>query len=179
MPELETTLETNNQAASNETASNEAASNVNIDENERQFWEALSKTLEEKYNDHKAFRVFLLESLFNDKTWTDEIGLLDEWARKFTVETWNELRQSMGLPPKSLDHDDILIDRDDLSIYIYNEYEGMHIDMVESTKWHDLFMEFLVKIGAATRKAVNAKQAIRLLDKVVALFEEVEHCKKL
>jgi len=171
MPELETTLETSNQTANN----------ANIYENERRFWAVLSKNLMEKYADHKAFRVFLMEALLDDKTWNlNETCPLDEWAKKFTVETWNELRQTMGLPPKSPpSHDKIFVDPDDLYIYIYNEYEDMHIDIAESTKWHDLFMEFLVKVGSATGKVVNAKQAIRLLDKVIALLEEVEHCKKL
>jgi len=132
-----------------------------------------------KYSDHDAFKLFLLERAVNDnKVWILEHNdPLSEWAEL--------LARKEGL-------------NKDVHVYVGSdddEYEGVYKgDFVGVTLttgpvsaevrhtefqiyamlWHKLFMESLGYLSK-----VDGKQAARILDKVLALIEEIKKCKEV
>jgi len=136
-----------------------------------------------KYNDHDAFRLFLLESVVNDKVWIlEHSDPLNDWVR--------QLAAQVGLPSNMVayvalyDEDDGSISKGNLcvdsktGIVEENPVTGIEEDVyvpeifVRGMFWHRLFVESLEKLSK-----VDGKQAARILDKVLALIEEIKKCK--
>jgi len=129
-----------------------------------------------KYSDHDAFRLFLLESVVNDKVWVlEHDNPLCEWAAQLARE--EGLNKDVHVYACSYDDEEEGVAKGDfigvtVSTGTIEEIEAHTEFQIYAMLWHRLFMESLWHLSK-----VDGKQAVRILDKVLALTEEIKKCK--
>jgi hypothetical protein len=136
----------------------------------------LNKLVNE-YSDHDAFRLFLLESVVSDKVWILEHNApLREWAEQLARK--EGLSKDVHVYVCSIDSEDENIAKGDFigitvtAGPIEEKVEHMEFQIL-AMLWHRLFVESLQHLSK-----VNGQQAACILDKVLALVEEIKKCKE-
>jgi len=137
------------------------------------------QTIKNKYHDYRNFREFLIQAVLDHKKWNlSEDTPLDEWAREFMAE--------LGYNPR-----DWYVDWD--SCYLYAVYGEDDIYIGESgddcdveypigcALWHiclfRAFDEITDDVYDEEKWVVTAEQALRILNKIIPLMEEIKKCK--
>jgi hypothetical protein len=130
---------------------------------EEKMWE----TLEKKYYDYNSFRDYLIKSMMENKSWKlTKSNPLNDWAVELVKETCHNFKYS-----------DAYVDYGEVDLVI--EYEGCGCceDKILAHLWHECFLKSLNELGEYTANKISAKQAYKILEKVIELMKEIENQK--
>jgi len=139
------------------------------------------KEIESKYSNPELFRNFLYREKDKKRIWNLEYETpLDMWARELVD---NIYPHYVGVYVKWVDDYDKGIFVGDLaaiSLTVESIRGAKHIDdkvcnkfVIRGSFWHFLFIKSLEHFSV-----IDADQALRILDKVLVLTEEINKCKE-
>jgi len=123
--------------------------------------EFFTKLYEEKYKDYSLFRMYLLKCAIKDVSWDiTETNPLSSWMKE--------------LAPVA---EEVYVSFDGACLYILDKTTYDQPVWVEhkGSNWHKLFLKSLTRLG---KNQITAKEALDILDKVIALEEEIKKHKK-